>query len=218
MPATTTRRAPGATGCCAPPPAARTQLQIMYGLGRRAAADRMRGAVAARLRGLAAGAHRQRRARPAPARRLRRGDGRAAPGARAAALEPRRGLGAPARAARPSRDDLARADEGIWEVRGERQHFTHSKVMAWVAFDRAIKSVEDVRLAGPGRAIGGRCAQTIHEEVCAQGFDAGAAAASCSPTASKQLDASLLLHPAGRLPAARRPARARHRRGDRAAT
>ena len=41
------------------------------------------------------------------------------------------------------------ADDGIWEVRGERQHFTHSKVMAWVAFDRAIKSAEAFRLEGP---------------------------------------------------------------------
>ena len=40
-------------------------------------------------------------------------------------------------------------DHGIWEVRGPRQHFTHSKVMAWVALDRAIKSVERLKLDGP---------------------------------------------------------------------
>jgi GH15 family glucan-1,4-alpha-glucosidase len=40
-------------------------------------------------------------------------------------------------------------DEGIWEVRSERQQFTHSKVMAWVAFDRAIRSLEESRLEGP---------------------------------------------------------------------
>ena len=40
-------------------------------------------------------------------------------------------------------------DEGIWEVRGGRRHFTHSKVMAWVAFDRAIKSAEMFGLEGP---------------------------------------------------------------------
>jgi len=40
-------------------------------------------------------------------------------------------------------------DEGIWEVRSERQQFTHSKVMAWVAFDRAIRSLEEFRLEGP---------------------------------------------------------------------
>jgi GH15 family glucan-1,4-alpha-glucosidase len=40
-------------------------------------------------------------------------------------------------------------DEGIWEVRGPRQHFTHSKVMAWVAFDRAVKAVEQLAVDGP---------------------------------------------------------------------
>ena len=44
-------------------------------------------------------------------------------------------------------------DEGIWEVRGGRQHFTFSKVMAWVAFDRAIKSAEKFELAGPDRPL-----------------------------------------------------------------
>jgi GH15 family glucan-1,4-alpha-glucosidase len=40
-------------------------------------------------------------------------------------------------------------DEGIWEVRGPRRHFTHSKMMAWVAFDRAVKGIEQFRLEGP---------------------------------------------------------------------
>ena len=40
-------------------------------------------------------------------------------------------------------------DEGIWEVRGPRQHFTHSKVMAWVAFDRAVKAVQSLGWKGP---------------------------------------------------------------------
>jgi len=40
-------------------------------------------------------------------------------------------------------------DEGMWEVRGSRRHFTHSKVMAWVAFDRAVRSVEEFGLSGP---------------------------------------------------------------------
>ena len=44
-------------------------------------------------------------------------------------------------------------DDGIWEVRGPRRHFTHSKVMAWVAFDRAIKPCEDCRADGPGRPL-----------------------------------------------------------------
>ena len=61
-------------------------------------------------------------------------------------------------------------DEGIWEVRGGRRHFTFSKVMAWVAFDRAIKAVEGFGLAGPAaewRALRRR----IHAEGCAKGFD-----------------------------------------------
>ena len=79
---------------------------------RRAAPDRIRGAVAARLRGLAAGADRQCRARPAAARRLRRSDGRAAPGASRRPRLARRRLGVPARDARAPRDDLAAAGRG----------------------------------------------------------------------------------------------------------
>jgi GH15 family glucan-1,4-alpha-glucosidase len=63
-------------------------------------------------------------------------------------------------------------DEGIWEVRGGPQHFTGSKVGAWVAFDRAIKSVQGFGLEGPverWRAI----RDEIHREVCTRGYDAG---------------------------------------------
>jgi GH15 family glucan-1,4-alpha-glucosidase len=84
-------------------------------------------------------------------------------------------------------------DEGLWEVRGPRQHFTHSKVMAWVAFDRAAKAVERFGLDGPAgrwRAL----AAEIHEEVCRQGFDAQRL---CFTQAygSPRLDASLLMIP-----------------------
>jgi GH15 family glucan-1,4-alpha-glucosidase len=72
-------------------------------------------------------------------------------------------------------DFVARAwrepDEGIWEVRGPRRHFTHSKVLAWVAFDRAIMAVEEHGLRGPverWRAI----RDEIHRDVCEQGYDA----------------------------------------------
>src|SRR5690606_28984668 len=62
-------------------------------------------------------------------------------------------------------------DEGIWEVRGPRRHFTHSKMLAWVAFDRAVKSVERLGLDGPvDRWRAAR--KTVHEEVCARGYDA----------------------------------------------
>jgi GH15 family glucan-1,4-alpha-glucosidase len=61
-------------------------------------------------------------------------------------------------------------DEGIWEVRGPRRHFTHSKVMAWVAFDRAVKMVEKFGVDGPlDRWRAQRDA--VHREVCEKGFD-----------------------------------------------
>jgi GH15 family glucan-1,4-alpha-glucosidase len=84
-------------------------------------------------------------------------------------------------------------DEGIWEVRGGRQHFTYSKVMAWVAFDRCIRAVEQYGLAGPvdhWRELRDR----IHQQVCARGFDAGLHSFVQS-YGSRELDASLLLIP-----------------------
>ena len=84
-------------------------------------------------------------------------------------------------------------DDGIWEVRGGRKHFTHSKVMAWVAFDRAVRSIEEYELEGPldhWRSI----RDTIHKQVCDKGFDAeqNSFVQSFGVTA---LDASLLLIP-----------------------
>ena len=84
-------------------------------------------------------------------------------------------------------------DDGIWEVRGGRKQFTHSKVMAWVAFDRAIRSAEDFGLEGPldrWRALRDR----IHEEVCRNGFDPGQNSFVQS-YGSTELDASLLMIP-----------------------
>ena len=49
-------------------------------------------------------------------------------------------------------------DEGIWEVRGPRRHFTHSKVLAWVAFDRAVDTVERFDLPGPVDTLARRSA------------------------------------------------------------
>jgi GH15 family glucan-1,4-alpha-glucosidase len=85
-------------------------------------------------------------------------------------------------------------DHGIWEVRTEARHFTHSKAMAWLAFDRAIKSAEQFKLTGPvarWRAV----RQQIHENVCAHGYDAGLGSFVRS-YGTKDLDASLLLLPA----------------------
>ena len=61
-------------------------------------------------------------------------------------------------------------DEGIWEIRGPRRQFTHSKVMAWVAFDRAIKDAERFGLDGPVEQWR-EVRDAIHAQVCEQGFD-----------------------------------------------
>lgn len=84
-------------------------------------------------------------------------------------------------------------DDGIWEVRGGRKHFTHSKVMAWVAFDRVIRSAEEFGLEGPLDRWR-RIRATIHEQVCERGFDSAqnSFVQSYGVTA---LDASLLLIP-----------------------
>jgi GH15 family glucan-1,4-alpha-glucosidase len=84
-------------------------------------------------------------------------------------------------------------DEGIWETRGGRQHFTFSKVMAWVAFDRAIRSAEMFKLEGPldeWRAT----RDTIHAEICEKAWNSQLNAFSQS-FGSDQLDASVLLMP-----------------------
>jgi GH15 family glucan-1,4-alpha-glucosidase len=62
-------------------------------------------------------------------------------------------------------------DNGVWEMRGGPRHFTHSKVMAWVAFDRAVRSIEEFGLDGPV-ARWRRLREQIHAEVCRRGFDA----------------------------------------------
>jgi len=84
-------------------------------------------------------------------------------------------------------------DEGIWEVRGGRRNFTYSKVMAWVAFDRAIKSAATFGLEGPVDRWR-ETREEIFAEVCAKGFDQELGSFVQS-FGSKQLDASLLLIP-----------------------
>jgi GH15 family glucan-1,4-alpha-glucosidase len=91
-------------------------------------------------------------------------------------------------------------DDGLWEVRGPRRHFTHSKIMAWVAFDRAIKDAEQDSLEGPierWRELRG----AIHAQVCELGFDP-IVNSFVQSYDSNYLDASLLLIPqVGFLPA-----------------
>jgi len=91
-------------------------------------------------------------------------------------------------------------DEGIWEIRGPRRHFTHSKVMAWVAVDRAIKSVEEFNFKGDVERWR-RLRQTIFDDVCERGFNAKLNSFTQAYD-SVQVDASLLLIPlVGFLPA-----------------
>jgi GH15 family glucan-1,4-alpha-glucosidase len=91
-------------------------------------------------------------------------------------------------------------DEGIWEVRGPRRHFTHSKVMAWVAADRAVKAVEHFGLAGPVDRWR-RLRHAIHAEVCAKAWDAQRRTFT-QYYGSRELDAALLVLPlVGFLPA-----------------
>jgi len=92
------------------------------------------------------------------------------------------------------------ADHGIWEVRGDRQRFTNSKVMAWVAFDRAVKSVEQFKMDGPVERWR-KLRRAIHDDVCRFGFDPSLGAFVQS-YGSKHFDASALLIPlVGFLPA-----------------
>jgi GH15 family glucan-1,4-alpha-glucosidase len=84
-------------------------------------------------------------------------------------------------------------DEGIWEVRGPRRPFTYSKVMAWVAFDRAVKAVEQFGLDGPVERWR-MLRAAVHEEVCREGFHAGRGAF-VQYYGSNELDASLLMIP-----------------------
>jgi GH15 family glucan-1,4-alpha-glucosidase len=91
-------------------------------------------------------------------------------------------------------------DEGIWEVRGDPQHFTYSKVMTWVAFDRGIRAIEAGGVEGPlerWKALRSR----IHDDICTRGFDA-TLGSFVQAYGSPELDASLLLLPSvGFLPA-----------------
>ena len=139
------------------------------------------------------GQDRQRRGQAAPTRCLRRGAGHL--------------LRRPARRARDQEQtwDLECAlvdhletiwrdpDEGIWEVRGGRRHFTHSKVMAWVAFDRAVRSIEEFGLAGPVERWRQVRAE-IHASVASTG-SIPAQNAFVQSYGATALDASLLLIP-----------------------
>ena len=83
-------------------------------------------------------------------------------------------------------------DESIWEVRSEPRQFTYSKLMCWVAFDRAVKSVEKFGRASSGRADRWRALRAeIHEDICRNAFDPELGAF-VQTYGGKELDASLL--------------------------
>jgi GH15 family glucan-1,4-alpha-glucosidase len=89
--------------------------------------------------------------------------------------------------------DWHHPDNGIWEVRGPRRHFTHSKVMAWVAVDRAVRMVERFGVDGPverWRALRAR----IHDDICRHGFNTERNAF-VQYYGANELDASLLMVP-----------------------
>jgi GH15 family glucan-1,4-alpha-glucosidase len=84
-------------------------------------------------------------------------------------------------------------DHGLWEVRGEPRHFTHSRLMTWVAFDRAVKCVEQWDLEGPADHWRG-LRQQVRAEIEERGFDPGRNTFTQS-YGSPALDAALLLIP-----------------------
>lgn len=87
----------------------------------------------------------------------------------------------------------AEPDNGIWEVRGPRRHFVHSKLMAWVGVDRAVSAIEGQRADGPLEDLRD-LRRTIHDEICDRGFSRSEQAFTQS-YGSSRLDASLLLMP-----------------------
>jgi GH15 family glucan-1,4-alpha-glucosidase len=95
-------------------------------------------------------------------------------------------------------DAWQRPDDGIWEVRGGRRHFTHSKVMAWVFFDRAVKTIDEFGFGGDeGRKMLPHLSalrDRIHSEVCSRGFNPRVQAFTQS-YGSEVLDASVLVIP-----------------------
>jgi GH15 family glucan-1,4-alpha-glucosidase len=86
-----------------------------------------------------------------------------------------------------------KTDHGIWEIRGEPRHFTYSKVMAWVALDRAIRTIESGAATGPLQQWR-EVREKIHADVCAHGYDERIGTFVQS-YGSRELDASLLLIP-----------------------
>ena len=139
--------------------------------GRQAPPDRDDAAVAGRLCRVAAGAGGQRGGRPVPARRLGRGARRLCTWPARSAWTPTTPPGTcSGRCSTSSKATGSEPDNGLWEVRGPQRQFVHSKVMAWAALDRAVRTVENHGLPGPVDTWR-ELRRPVHDEVCAQGYD-----------------------------------------------
>ena len=175
-------------------------LQIMYGIGGERRLDEYETRLAAGLRRLCPGPRRKRRVGSAAAGRVWRA-GRCALSRATAWHGPRRqGARSTQSVIRWLEEHWRDPDDGIWEVRGPRRQFVHSKVMAWVAADRLVKMSE---AAGDEASLQGlrRMRDDIHEEVCRKGYDTKRNTFT-QYYGSTQLDAALLLIPqVGFLPA-----------------
>ena len=147
---TRTRRSPSATSCCASAPATRPTIQIMYGIGGERRLTEFELPELPGYEGSQAGPRRQRGVRAVPARRLRRG-GRGHVRRRRAARQHRcAAVAALARRRRARRDRSgASPTTGSGRRAGPRRHYTYSKVMAWVVFDRAVRIAERYELDAP---------------------------------------------------------------------
>ncbi len=111
-------------------------------------------------------------------------------------------------------DTWAEKDNGLWEIRGELRHFTHSRVMVWAAFDRAVRAVEQHGLKGDvdrWRDLRDR----VRDEVLSEGFDRERNTFR-QHYDTTEVDAALADAPVGRLHRRARPADGRHHRRDRA--
>ena len=148
--ATTTTSTTGATGCCARSRATPATCRSCTGSPGERDLDERDHRQPPRLPGRASGADRQRRLHPVPGRRDRRGHARARPRPPRPACAETRFSWALQRALMGYLEEHWREpDHGIWEIRGEPRHFTHSRVMVWAAFDCAVRAVEEYGLDGP---------------------------------------------------------------------
>ena len=148
-----------------------SSLQIMYGPAGERRLDEWEASWLAGLRGLGAGADRQRRFGAVPTRCLRRGHVGPVRLGHSEGVQSRAAWALQTQLVDYLRTGWREPDDGIWEVRGPRRHFTHSKVMAWVAVDRAVETLEEwPELEGPLEEWR-ELRHQIVTEVCDKGYN-----------------------------------------------